>query len=114
MRAFRLYLAFVFLALGAYTLAVGSAHGWNLLPIFFRDIAALTWPGQFNADFTSFLALSGLWLAWRNEFSPLGLVLGIAGFFGGMMVLAPYLLWASLDAEGDVAKLLLGPSRARG
>lgn len=114
MRAFRIYLVLVIACLGTYTLLVGSEHGWNLLPVFFGDLAALTWPGQFNADFTTFLSLSALWLAWRHQFSPGGLVLGLAGFFGGMMVLAPYLLWASREANGDVAALLLGPTRARG
>lgn len=91
---------------------VGLHHGWNLLPIFFGDIAAMTWPGQFNSDFTSFLLLSGLWLAWRHHFSPGGIILGVSGVFGGMMVLAPYLLCASFQVRGDVKALLLGVARA--
>jgi hypothetical protein len=112
MGVFRIYLAIVFACLGTYSMIVGLNHGWNLLPIFFGDIAAMTWPGQFNADFTTFLALSGLWLAWRHQFTPGGLVLGVLGFFGGMMVLAPYLFIASLEARGDVSVLLLGKARA--
>lgn len=111
MRTFRLFLVVVFLCLGTYTVAVGVRHGWNLLPIFFSDIVAMTWPGQFNFDFMTFLALSGLWLAWRHQFSPAGIVLGILGFFGGMMVLAPYLLYASYQAKGDPGILFLGRSR---
>jgi len=61
-----------------------------------------------------FLTLSGLWLAWRHHFSPAGLVLGVLGFFGGMSVLAPYLFFASLKANGDMKVLLLGKDRARG
>jgi len=114
MSAFRTYLAIVFACLGAYTMIVGLNHGWNLLPVFFGDMAAMTWPGQFNFDFMTFLALSGLWLAWRHQFSPGGLALGVLGFFGGMMVLAPYLFFASLRAGGDVKVLLLGESRASG
>ena len=49
MRAFRAYLAVLIVCLGAYTLLVGLAHGWNLLPVFLGDMAAMTWPGQFNA-----------------------------------------------------------------
>lgn len=112
MTAFRSFLVVVFLCLGAYTTAVGMNHGWNLLPVFFSDIAAMTWPGQFNCDFMTFLALSGLWLAWRNQFSPGGVALGVLGFFGGMMVLAPYLLYASIQAKGDARILLLGKARA--
>ncbi len=112
MGAFRTYLAIVVACLGTYTMIVGLNHGWNLLPVFFGDMATMTWPGQFNFDFMSFLTLSGLWLAWRHQFSPGGLALGILGLFGGMMVLAPYLLFASLRANGDVKVLLLGKTRA--
>lgn len=52
-----------------YTVAIaadtGALRGWNFMPVFFRDIIALTWPGQFNLDFSCLLSLSGLWLAWR-------------------------------------------------
>lgn len=97
-----------------YTLMVGVNHGWSLLPIFFSDIASVTWPGQFNLDFMTFLTLSGLWLAWRHHFSIGGVALGIMGLFGGMMFLAPYLLYASFQADGDIKVLLLGPKRAVG
>jgi hypothetical protein len=56
--------------------------------------------------------LSGLWLAWRHHFSLGGLALGVLGFFGGIMVLAPYLLVASFKANGDMKMLLLGKDRA--
>ncbi len=112
MKAFRIYLVAVIVCLYAYTMMVGLNHGWNLLPIFFGDMLAMTWPGQFNADFMSFLMLSGLWLAWRHRFSPGGLALGVLGIFGGMAVLAPYLLYASYQANGDARVLLLGKANA--
>ena len=113
MQAFRLYLIVVIVCLGTYTLLVGINHGWNLLPLFFADIAALTWPGQFNFDFTTFLFLSAFWVAWRNQFSVPGLALSVVALFGGMMFLAPYLIYASLQANGDVKILLLGAARAK-
>ena len=112
MGAFRVFLAVVIAGAFIYTATVGITHGWNLLPVFFGDIVAMTWAGQFNMDFTCFLLLSGLWLAWRHAFSPSGIVLGVVGVFGGILVLAPYLLLASLDARGDVKVLLLGRVRA--
>ncbi len=112
MIAFRGFL-FVFLAgLLAYTATVIANHGWDLLPVFFGDIAAMNWPGQFNLDFLGFLTLSALWTAWRHHFSPLGLALAVIAFFGGMGFLAIYLLVASVRARGDVAVLLLGATRA--
>lgn len=112
MAAFRAFLVVVLASLSVYTLMVGINHGWDLLNIFFSDIRAMTWPGQFNLDFMTFLALSGLWLAWRHQFSAGGFALGVLGFFGGMMFLAPYLLYASYQANGDARLLLLGKERA--
>ncbi len=114
MQGFRLYLVVALAVLAAYTLVVGWHHGWNLLPVFFASITAMTWSGQFNLDFMTFLGLSGLWVAWRHRFTAGGIALGVVAFFGGMLVLAPYLLWASARAGDDVRVLLLGRERAQG
>ena len=60
----------------------------------------------------TFLGLAGIWVAWRHQFSVGGIALGVVAFFGGMMFLAPYLLWASVRAEKNVKVLLLGKERA--
>jgi hypothetical protein len=112
MQTFRVFLVLFLLCLVSYTLIVASNHGWNLLPLFFADIVAMNWAGQFNLDFMGFLILSALWLSWRHHFSPAGLALGVAGLFGGMLLLTIYLLWASTDAKGDARILLLGRARA--
>lgn len=68
----------------------------------------MNWAGQFNVDFMSFLLLSALWTSWRNKFSFNGICLGIVAFFGGIMFLAPYLLWNSFKAKGNIKAILLG------
>jgi hypothetical protein len=112
MTAFRLYLVVVLACLTGYTLVVGINHGWNLLPIAISNITDMTWSGQFNLDFMTFLGLSGIWVAWRHQFTGGAIALGVVAFVGGMMFLAPYLLWASAQAGGDVKILLLGKERA--
>lgn len=112
MTLFRLYLAALFALLVVYTLFVGLEHGWNLFPLFFADIFAMTWAGQFNLDFLGFLTLSGLWVAWRHHFSPVGLVLGLIALSGGIPFLTAYLLYALQQAEGDMKIVFLGPQRA--
>ena len=112
MGAFRILLGIIIIGIISYTGIVIFNHGWNLLPIFFGDMAKMAWPGQFNFDFMCFLILSGLWLAWRHHFSLGGFALGVLGFFGGIMVLAPYLLFASYNANGGINILLLGRIRA--
>lgn len=113
MNAFRLLMVVFIIGIIGYTGIVISNHGWNLLPIFFGDIAAMTWPGQFNFDFMCFLILSGLWLAWRHHFSLGGCVLGVLGFFGGIMFLSPYLLITSYRVQGDMKRLFLGQKRSQ-
>jgi hypothetical protein len=108
MAVLRMFLVAFAVALAAYTAIVISNHGWNLFPVFFGDILAMNWAGQFNFDFSGFLVLSALWTAWRNDFSPLGLVLAVVAFFGGMGFLAIYLLILSARAN-TIGELVAGP-----
>lgn len=62
MFVFRSFLLVVVVSFAVYTAVVGATHGWNLFPVFFGDIAAMTWPGQVNLDFLCMLLLSGLWI----------------------------------------------------
>jgi len=77
-------MATMFVALIAYTAVTISNHGSNLIPIFFGDMRAMAWPGQFNFDFMGFLLLSGLWVSWRHCFKPTGLALGIVAVLAGL------------------------------
>lgn len=104
-------MAVIFLIIVIYTIFVVKNHGLGLLPIFFGDIRAMTWPGQFNLDFLSFLILSATWMAWRNHFSPKGILLAILGFFGGMPILTIYLFILSFSTA-DMKEILLGKNRA--
>jgi len=114
MNALRIILGAIFISIVVYTLMVGSQHGWNLLPVFFNDILAMNWPGQFNFDFLGFLLLSALWVSWRHHFSAGGLVLGVIAFFGGIMFLSIYLFVMSFSVDGQIEKLLLGDGRLKG
>ena len=112
MTLFRLFLVAVIAIVGAYTTVTIANHGMGLYPIFFGDIAAMAWPGQFNLDFLCFLIMSGVWVAWRHAFSATGLVLGFAAFNLGAPFLAAYLLVESYRNNGDSAAILLGKARA--
>ena len=108
MTGFRILLLAILLSLSAYTLKVGSVHGWNLLPIFFADIAKFNWPGQFNYDFTLMLLLSAIWTMWRNRFSVAGILLGLLALIGGSLFLSSYLLALTIKHNGNVKEILLG------
>lgn len=110
MTLFRIFLAALFIALLVYTLMVGAAHGWNLVPPFFAEIQAMTWQGQFNFDFTGFLLISAIWCVWRNNFSAVGWALAIPAATGGILFLAAYLLFLSFQTRGDMNAILIGSS----
>ena len=112
MTAFRIFLVIIFAALGVYTAIVGANHGFDLLTVFFGDMALMGWPGQFNLDFMFMLALSALWVSWRHHFSGVGLLLGLLAFFGGAAFLSLYLFIVAGQAKGDAKELLLGKARA--
>jgi hypothetical protein len=112
MAAFRAVLVVLFLWVVGYTIPVLIDQGIApLFPTFFGDMAAFTWPGQFNADFFGFLLLSGTWVAWRNHFSPAGLALAIVAVVGGIPFLTAYLLYMSFKVDGDLGLLILGRDR---
>jgi hypothetical protein len=113
MLEFRVFMVIVFVSLTGYTAITISNHGWDLLPVFFGDMRAMTWPGQFNFDFLGFLLLSGFWVSWRHGFSVGGLLLGAVAMFGGMMFLSVYLFVVCTQALGNVDEVLMGRSRLR-
>ena len=113
MRLFRIFLFAIIFVVGAYTLPVVMDYGLlALLPNFFGEMAHFNWQGQFNLDFFMFLLLSGLWIAWRNQFSLAGVLLGIGGVLLGAPYLAAYLLFLSFRVEGDATSMLLGERSA--
>ena len=112
MNAFRALLVTIIVGVGIYTSTTIANHGPALFGVFFGDMMAMAWPGQFNLDFMCFLIFSGLWLAWRHHFSPGGIALGIGGVLLGAPYLSIYLLITSFRVHGDVRMLLLGEARA--
>jgi hypothetical protein len=114
MPAFRALLVAMLAVVTFYTAIVIADHGINFFPAFNADLRAMAWPGQFNVDFSCFLVLSGLWVAWRHHFSIAGLVLSVIAFFGGIGFLGTYLLITSFQEQGDIKAVLLGRRRAQG
>lgn len=112
MTLFRVVLVLIFITLAGYTSVVISNYGMGLLPIFFGDMAKMQWPGQFNLDFMFMLSLSGLWVAWRHQFSAIGIILGIIAVFGGALFLSAYLFIESFRVQGDMKALMLGHEQA--
>ncbi len=112
MTAFRAALVLLWLAVASYTAVVVAQHGIDLVSVFVSDFRAMGWPGQFDLDFLGMLLLSGLWVAWRHDFSAKGLALGLLAAVGGILFLATYLLVLSLQANGSIKQVLLGARRA--
>lgn len=108
MTALRLYLIIAWTALVAFTAFVIGREGLDAAGPFFGAIGEGRWPGQFNADFLSMLALSALWTGWRNGWSLGGWVLAVLAFnFGGVFLMGYLLVLLHLE-KGDMRRVLLG------
>ncbi len=114
MPLFRAYVAILFVTIATYTAIVMSTHGADFVPEFIAAVTAMTWTGQFNMDFMIYLGISAIWIAWRHQFTPAGLVLAFFGLVGGALFFLPYLFIVAGKANGNAALLLLGPDRTRG
>lgn len=91
-----------------YSIYTISQHGIWYLPVYFETVFSGDWTGQFTIDFSLYLALSALWIAWRSGFTVTSFVMaGIAAFLG-MLVFAPYLMYLHYKTKGDVCALVLG------
>ncbi|MEM7744612.1 MAG: hypothetical protein AAF409_12975 [Pseudomonadota bacterium] len=108
MQMLRLILIAKIVIIAAATVAAIADGGFDLLTPFFQPILALTWQGQFNIDFSSYLVLSGIWMMWRHGFSSGGIALGLLAPPLGMMFLAPYLIYLMSTTGGDPRKMSLG------
>ncbi|NOS91339.1 MAG: hypothetical protein HOP30_05420 [Cyclobacteriaceae bacterium] len=107
MNAFRLLLAISFLLIGAYTVIVISLHGWDIFPIFTSSILSMNWLGQFNLDFSLYLFLSAVWIAWRNNFSFSGVALALSALVVGMILFSAYFFFLSYRVK-TIQELLVG------
>ena len=109
----RLVLAVGWIAVALFTLQAIRLEGLDAGMVFVTDIAAMNWRGAFNVDFICYVVLFALWVMWRHRFSPLGILCGVLCLGGGTLVVAIYLLIASVVARGDIRALLLGQQAMR-
>lgn len=75
--------------------------------VFSSDLLAGNWRSQFNIDLLSHMLLVGIWVAWRQKFSILGLFLGLLSINGGLFTLI-YVLILTVAHKGDLNKVLMG------
>ena len=108
MLALRLFAALGWLALAVVTAHATAALGLGgLVETLVADVAH-PWRLQLYLDFELHLILFASWVAWRERPLALGLVCAAATLLTGALFTLPYLLFATVRAEGDVRRLLLG------
>ena len=108
MTSFKALLVVMAVGLLIYTLMAVGNEGVNLFASTLPAVPQFGWQGQFHLDFVTYLMLSGLWIAWRHEFSGAGIALAIGASLIGIMFFAVYLLIAINKADGDMRQVLLG------
>ena len=112
MIAFRTLLVLLWLGIGAVTLWALAELGLAAAAATFVTDLAHPWRAQFYGDLEIFLLLAALWIVWREPSRPVGFACAAATILLGALFALPYLLAATIRAEGDAARLLLGPSRS--
>jgi len=101
-----------FLIYAATVIAV-TYHGFNWPAVAIQDLAALNWRSQFDTDFVIYLLLGSTWISWREGFTAKGHAFGFLNVFLGGMFGFPYLFFASIHANGDPTRILLGVYASR-
>lgn len=77
--------------------------------VFSGDMLAGNWRSQFNIDLLSHMYLVGVWVAWRQRFSGLGILLGLLCICGGLFSLV-YVLALTFFHKGNLSMVLMGKS----
>ncbi len=108
MVGFRYALIAMTVLIAVFTVAAVIDGGVNLFTPFLTPILAFDWQGQFNIDFMCYLALSGIWMAWRGGFTTGSIALGVLAPPLGILFFGPYLLYLIGKLNGDPRQLLLG------
>ena len=103
----------LFLVLGWIGIALVTAHAMaatgvsGLIETVLGDLRH-PWRLQLYLDFELHLLLFAGWLAWRERPLALGLACAAATLVLGALFTLPYLLFATVRAEGSARRLLLG------
>jgi hypothetical protein len=96
------------IALLVYTGFAFKNEGLTLFQVIISNISSLNWSGQFNLDFACYLALSGIWIMWRNKFTTSSIIIAIVAMILGIIFFAPYLLYLLTKEKGDIKLVLCG------
>ncbi len=91
-----------------YTVIAIQHDGGNFLARAQEFVVSMKWIGQFTLDFSCYLMLSALWIAWRNKFSGQSIALAIMAMTFGILVFAPYILYLLAIEKGDLKGVLIG------
>ena len=105
---FRLIALLGWLALALVTARATGAMGLSGLVDTVVEDLRHPWRAQLYLDFELHLLLFAGWIAWRERSRALGLVCGVATLALGALFTLPYLIFATVAAEGDARALLLG------
>ncbi len=102
-----------FLVLGWIAIALVTAHAMAALGVSGFVETALEdirhpWRVQLYLDFELHLLLFAGWIVWRERPLALGFACAAATLVLGALFTLPYLLFATVRAEGDTRRLLLG------
>ena len=74
---------------------------------FYRDLQ-YGWRAQFNFDFQIYLAITALWVFYREENFIRSCLFSLLALLAGNLFFAPYLAYLIYNTKGDTKQILLG------
>ncbi|HYG29633.1 MAG TPA: hypothetical protein VD887_05390 [Allosphingosinicella sp.] len=108
MAMLRIFLILGWIAIAGVTVAAMTSLGVSgFIETVLEDLRH-PWRLQVYVDFELHLLLVAGWIAWRERPLGIGLVCAAATLVLGALFTLPYLLFATVRAEGSARRLLLG------
>ena len=106
--ALRIFLVLGWIAIALVTVHAMAAMGASGFVETVLEDVRHPWRVQLYVDFELHLLLFAGWIAWRERVVALGLACAAATLSLGALFTLPYLLFATVRAEGNPRRLLLG------
>ena len=108
MKTLRYFLVLATIGIYLFTVTAINGHGLNWPAVAIHDLSSLDWRTQFDFDFIIHLILLASWVVWREGATARAYLFGFLSIVMGGMFSFPYIIYVSVQANGDVSKLLLG------
>lgn len=108
MKILRYFLVLSTIIIYSMTVIAMNGYGFNWPAVAVGDLMGLNWRSQFDIDLIIHLILLASWVVWREGATARAYLYGFLSVVMGGMFSFPYIVYASIQANGNVKTMLLG------